>query len=151
MTQKKQQGKQPPSTKTPPPVPTTPDATRTDADVDAVAHYFVRRFGTISVDVDFGSCEESTRLIETIPHVRGWEVAHAEWQRAMDDLATTHQLSFEEVDAIASGANGEVGCALEEGYRFGVAVGRQLGGEDAVRGDEDDELAALQRLAGGAK
>ena len=128
-----------------------PDVVHTDVDVDAVARYFVRQFGTISVDVDFESCEESTRLIETIPHVRGGEVAHAEWQRAMDDLTTTHQLSFKEVDAITSAATGQVACALEEGYLFGLAVGRQLGAEDASRGDEDDELAALQRLAGGVK
>ena len=41
MTTKKQpQGKKPRS---------TPDTARTDVDVDAVAHYFVCRFGTISV------------------------------------------------------------------------------------------------------
>ena len=128
-----------------------PAATRTDVDVDAVAHYFVRRFGTTSADVDFGSPEESTRLLEAIPRPRGSEVEHAKWQRALDDLATTHQLSFEEVDAIASTTTGQVACALEEGYLFGLAVGRQLGAEDASRGEEDDELAALQAMAGGAQ
>ncbi len=67
-------------------------ATRSDLDVDAIARYFARRFGTISVDVDFGSCEESTRLHEAIPRSENGEVVHAEWRRALDDLATTHQL-----------------------------------------------------------
>ena len=125
-------------------------ATSSDVDVDAVAHYFVRRFGTISADVDFSSPEESTRLIETIPHVRGRGVEHAKWRPALEELAKKHQLSFEEVDAIESGANGEVGCALEEGYLFGLAVGRQLGAEDASRGDEDNELAVLQAMAAAA-
>ena len=90
-------------------------------------------------------------MIETIPHVRGSEVEHATWRRALEDLDKKHQLSFEEVDAIESGVNGAIACALEEGYLFGLAVGRQLGAEDASRGDEDDELAALQRLAGGER
>ena len=31
-----------------------------------------------------------------------------------------HHLSFEEFNSIESGANGEAGCSLEEGYVFGL-------------------------------
>ena len=89
-------------------------------------------------------------MLEAIPRTGESKVEHATWQRAPDDLTTTHQLAFKEVDAIASAANGQVACALEEGYLFGLAVGRQLGAEDAVRGDEDDELATLQAMAAAA-
>ena len=77
-------------------------------------------------------------------------VEHAKWRLALEDLEKKHQLSFEEFDAIESGANGAIACALEEGYLFGLAVGRQLGAEDASRGDEDDELAVLQAMAAAA-
>ena len=57
-----------------------------------------------------------------------------------------HDLSFDEFDTIESGANGAAGCSLEEGYLFGLAVGRQLSADDEPRGDEDEELAALRAV-----
>ena len=57
-------------------------------------------------------------------------------------------MSFDEFDAIESGANGEALMALEEGYEFGLAVGRQLTTEDLPRMDEDDERAALRDVTG---
>jgi len=126
----------------------TPDAPSTDApevDVDAVARAFVRRVGTGAVDVDFD--DESMRLHEIIPHSRGSQDEHTRWWDALDALKTKYHLSFEEFDAIESPANGAAGLSLEEGYVFGLAVGRQLRAEDAPRMEEDDELAALRAVA----
>ncbi len=76
------------------------------------------------------------------------QAEHTRWQSALEALKETHGLSFEEFDAIESGANGEAISSLEEGYVFGLAVGRQLRAEDLPRGAEDDELAALRAVTG---
>ncbi len=133
----------------------TPDVPRTDVDsvsgvtrdttapeVDAVARYFVRRFGTAAVDVAFGVCEESTRFIEIVPRVYGSQAEHTQWWNALEKL--NNDLSFKEYDAIESGANGQSLLTMQEGYVFGLAVGRQLRPEDAPRGDDEEELAAFR-------
>ena len=145
---------------------TTADVNTPDVDVDdllteserqiaasttllAAARAFVRRVGTGAVDVDFGDCDESQRLGDTIPRGHGSPKEHTRWESALEALDKKHDLSPDEFDAIESGANGEALLSLEEGYVFGLAVGRQLRSEDAVRGDEDqpgDERRALSAV-----
>ena len=115
-------------------------------DVNAVARAFVRRFGTDAVDVDLDDDDASERLHETIPRGHRGQAEHTRWRSALEALQKKHHLSFEEFDAIESGANGEVVCSLEEGYLFGLAVGRQLRTDDAPGGDDEEALAALRAV-----
>ena len=137
-----------------PALPTPEDAPATDVDtpevdVDAVARAFVRRFGTGAVDVDFDDDDESTRLHELIPRSRDSAAEHTRWYNALEAIKTKHHLAFAEFDGVESSANGAAGMALEEGYVFRLAVGRQLRAKDAPRGDEQEELAALRNVVGG--
>ena len=91
-----------------------PDPDVEDDDVDAVARAFVRRVGTGAVDVDFGDCDESQRLSETIPRGRGSQAEHRRWHTALEALDTKHNLTTDEFEAIESGAYGAAICSLEE-------------------------------------
>ena len=106
----------------------TPDAP--DTDVEAAARDFLRRFGILAAKVNFGDTDESQRLLEAIPRGHGSQTEHTRWWDALEAIQAKYGLSFEEFDAVESGANGEALLSLEEGYVFGLAVGRQLRAED---------------------
>ena len=98
----------------------------------------------LAAKVDFTDDEESLRWLNAVPRGYGSLVEHTRWWNTLDALNTKYGLSFDEFDGVESGANGENLLLLQEGYVFGLAVGRQL--HDVP--EESDAVTVEQPTAG---
>ena len=110
----------------------------TGAADDRAAAEFLRRHGTMAAHATSYDDDTCEALIEAIPQT-GSKEEHDRWRNALEAIDKKHDLTFQEFNEVASGANGEAAKCLLEGYRFGMAIGRRLTDEDVGEGDVDEE------------